>query len=371
MKTTAGVVANKTTSEAELYSGGATNGINEAYNYAAYLQLNQNLFERLNISAGVRYEYFKINEESESRPVFRSGINYRIAEETYLRASYGQGYRFPTIAEKFIQTSVGVINIYPNEEIRSETSTNLEFGVKQGFKMGPVTGFLDLAVFRQHYDDFVEFTFGQWLDPTIDNFLGLGFRSINTGEAEVLGAEFTAVGKASLENSSLQFLFGYTYTLPRTLDPDYEYAESPVDTNNVFYRPDFALFTYNATSENPENNILKYRIQHLIRADVQWSSSNVDLGMSVRMNSQMENIDNIYGILDSDDIQPNLLSGINQWRDEHTSPDFVFDARASYHVNDHHKISLIVNNLTNLEYSIRPLTVEAPRTTVIQYIYTL
>ena len=39
-----------------------------------------------------------INYISASKPVFRTGLNYQLAVATYLRASWGQGYRFPSMA---------------------------------------------------------------------------------------------------------------------------------------------------------------------------------------------------------------------------------------------------------------------------------
>ena len=45
-------------------------------------------------------------------PVFRSAVHYEIAPFTHLRASLGQGVRYPSVAERFTLTSVGGLNIY-------------------------------------------------------------------------------------------------------------------------------------------------------------------------------------------------------------------------------------------------------------------
>jgi len=119
--TTLGVVGMYTEARGELFTGGNANGRNTAENYAAYLQVDKKLFDRLNLSAGVRYEYFRINEESDNKPVFRAGANYQLGEATYIRTSYGQGFRFPSIAEKFIVTGVGSINIFANPSLIAET----------------------------------------------------------------------------------------------------------------------------------------------------------------------------------------------------------------------------------------------------------
>ncbi len=45
----------------------------------------------------------------------------------------------------------------------------------------------------------------------------------------------------------------------------------------------------------------------------------------------------------------------------------VMDLRLSCEITKRSKIAFIVNNAMNKEYSLRPLKIEAPRTTAIQY----
>ena len=112
--------------------------------------------KRLNVSAGFRYENnvlktpdslsFESNLISisgtvpggriqESKPVFRLGTSYAIDPATFIRASIGQGYRFPTIAEKFIFTQFGGLPIIPNFGLESETGWTSEIGIRKGFKI--------------------------------------------------------------------------------------------------------------------------------------------------------------------------------------------------------------------------------------------
>ena len=53
-----------------------------------------------------------INNFVASKPVFRTGINYQAAEATYLRASWGQGFRFPSMAELFIRATQSGLEIF-------------------------------------------------------------------------------------------------------------------------------------------------------------------------------------------------------------------------------------------------------------------
>ena len=186
---TGGVYAQRTRSVAELYAAGTGDSIHNAANVAGYLQVEIQPHERLHVTAGGRYEQFVLDSVSLGQPVFRTGLNYRFGQASYLRASIGQGFRFPSIAEKFIQTQVGGINVFPSLDIRPESSTNMEIGIKQGFRFGKDgqwKGFLDVAVFQQDFEDFIEYTFGVWGNSG-NGLNDLGFRSINTGRARVSG----------------------------------------------------------------------------------------------------------------------------------------------------------------------------------------
>lgn len=371
---TGGVTHQYTDGRGDLYTGGNTNGDNTASNSAVYLQADQKIGQRFNLSAGIRYEHFSINGESESKPVFRTGANYKLAEATFLRASFGQGYRFPSIAEKFITTSVGIVQVYSNPELQSETSFNAEIGVKQGFQIGEFKGYLDVAGFLQRFENFIEFTFSQWSpDPTFENLFGLGFKSVNTGDAQVAGADLSIMGTGYVGKVKLDVLAGYTYIEPTSLNPDEVYANSPADEDDLIYIEAYENISFASTSSDPSDNILKYRMQHVIRADVMATYGYWTLGASWRYNSAIQNIDKAFVDFDSPGLispgaDPLLPTGIRNWQSEHTGGDNILDARVSYAVNDHHKVALVVNNVMNRIYAIRPLAVEPNRSIIMQYI---
>ena len=104
----AGVSGSYTTSNSDVFVGGDSSGVNNAKNLSLYMQLDKKFWKVLNVSLGVRGEYYQINQtEFVVKPVFRSGVSWKAGRESYVRFSYGQGYRFPTIAEKYIRTSSG------------------------------------------------------------------------------------------------------------------------------------------------------------------------------------------------------------------------------------------------------------------------
>ena len=70
-------------------------------------------------------ESFKIDTfKREYHPIFRSGITFRYMKHGFLRASAGQGIRFPSVAERFTETTAGLIGIFPNP---FRESVNIEF----------------------------------------------------------------------------------------------------------------------------------------------------------------------------------------------------------------------------------------------------
>jgi len=353
---TAGAVHQLTLGQAELYSGGNEDGVNQARNRSAYTQLDQKLGERLNLSVGTRYEHFSINDSTAAKPVFRAGLNFQAAEATWLRASVGQGFRFPTIAEKFIRTGLGPLQVYPNAGLRPETAINIEAGFKQGLKVGPFQGFLDVAGFFQEYDDFIEFTFGQW-GTFADPLAGLGFRSLNTGRSRVTGWETSLMGRCTWGETQLNVLAGYTYTNPISLTPDFNYDPEQTTVGGI---------TYLNTSYDTTGHILKYRSQHLVRFDAELSRGPWFLGLSARYQSALQNFDAAFlafeqlGVVDW---------GLQDWIDAHPDLPWLLDLRAGVNVSEAHRLSLVVSNLTNAEYSIRPLAVEAPRLVNVVYTY--
>ena len=165
-----------------------------------------------------------INRYVSDKPVFRAGANYQLAEATFLRSSWGQGFRFPSMAEMFISTNYSGIEIYANPELKPETGWSSEIGIKQGLKSGNWIGFLDFAAFIMQYDDMMEFNFGNWgdtinysQDPLTGDLIveGVGFKSVNVGKTRVSGIEFSLTGTGNI-TKDLNCLL-YTSPSPRDM----------------------------------------------------------------------------------------------------------------------------------------------------------
>jgi iron complex outermembrane receptor protein len=104
-------------------------------------------------------------------------------------------------------------------------------------------------------------------------------------------------------------------------------------------------------------------MKHLVRADVELFYRKWLGGISFRYNSFMKNIDKIFLDLD----RGLLVTGITEWREENSKGDYVFDLRLGYDIGKHGRITLVIDNLLNRAYTIRPLKIEKNRTVSLQY----
>ncbi|NTW31630.1 MAG: TonB-dependent receptor [Bacteroidetes bacterium] len=318
-------------------------------------------FSLLTLSLGARYEVFKMDADYDnSDPVFRAGANYQIAEASFLRASFGQGFRYPTIAEKYTITSAGAIKIFPNNDLRPEQGWSSEIGFKQGFKISNWYGYLDVAGFWTQYHDMIEFTFGQHYPDSLkgkphsfDQFFEYtGFKAFNISNAQINGFDITLTGKGKFFGLPATLLVGYTYTNPIDLDVNRDSLKSTND------------------------NILKYRFYNSVKADFEVSYKKVTAGISIDYHSYMINIDKAFeDTIRWADGKPIIqygkpmmfLLGLKEYRLKHNKGDIVFDFRISYQVVENSKISIVVKNLFNREYMLRPGDVQPPRNIAIQY----
>lgn len=356
-----GVTAQHTHSYSNIYRANGT-PYNTLLNLSAYAQAEKKFWKRLTLSVGGRLEYFQLNDSITAlKPIFRAGTNFKLHKATYLRASYGQGYRFPTITERFIRTGVGNFGVFPNPDLKPETSWNAEFGVKQGFKIGPIMSFFDIAGFWQEYQNTIEYMFGFWQPSSASMANAVGFKFLNTGKSRVQGIDASLAGTIALgKKSDLTFLCGYTYIVPKALTPNYIYAKDSLNS----------IYTYNATSLDSSSRILKYRFLHNVKIDMEYTLvKKLSIGFSAKYYSKIVNMDRV--IKDFEELTQALDFMQNlrymDYFNSHRNGNWIFDARISYLFKDKHRFAIIGSNILNKTYSLRPLKVEQPRTVMLQY----
>ena len=341
-------------------------------NYAGYAQFDYK-YKKLTASLGVRGEYNKVDTSYTRgyiskninnlpfQPVVRVGLNYHLLEYTFLRASFGQGYRFPSIAEKYISTGLSAIKVLPNPSLQPERGWSAEVGVKQGFKILNFKGFLDVAGFWTEYQNMTEFIFNIYGTKTGLFYLDkdkAGFKSQNVGRARINGIDASITGAGKMGPINVTTLMGYTYINP--INPDFNALKDTLGSL-------------------PNSNLLKYRNRHLVKGDIQLDYKKISIGWSVRYYSFMENIDrrfvqSIYHEYNDPSTNWDLidatyiLPGLPAYREKHKNGDWIHDFRASCQVTKELKMSFIVNNVFNREYTLRPGDVRPPRMFMIQLV---
>ena len=368
----AGVSSQFNDSYAQMYSGDS-DPTNQLLTLSTYAELQQTIWKILNLSLGVRGEYFQLNDTlTASNPIFRTGANLKLTPATFLRASYGQGYRFPTITERYIRTSVGSFGVFDNPELLPERSWNAEIGLNQGFKIRSYLAQIDIATFVQHYENTIEYLFGFW-DPSPDFAAGdplAGFKFLNTGRSKISGLDITLNGMAKMgKHFKITNLVGYNYINPITLEPDKVFTEDYNTSNPKEY-------SFKNTSYDTTTNVLKYRFKHTFKADIELSYRKFTIGYTVKYFSKLVNLD--QAIVDFEKVTVatgGTLQAIlfENFFNTHNNGNTIMDLRFSYAFgeNSTHKISIVAKNFLNRTYSLRPLKIEAPRSVVFQYSYKL
>ncbi len=353
----AGVTSHYTDSYAQLYVGSGSPK-NTLLNLSGYAQLEKKFYKIVNLSLGSRMESFQLNgARAVIQPIYRGGVSIKVFQETYIRTSMGQGYRFPTITERFIRTGIGNLGMFPNPDLKPEKSRNMEAGIKQGFKFGKFMGYADVAWFMQHYENTIEYLFGIW---DFGSYPPAGFKFINTGKSRVTGIDFSVQGMAKLrEKSSLIVMFGYNYILPISLEPDYVYGEDLFGNE----------LSYNSTSLNPESQALKYRFLHNLKLDLEYKYDKLALGTTLKYFSKLVNLDKAIEAFENYTLSTGTMQPIMymNYFNNHNRGNTIVDFRVSYAFNETHKLALISANIFNRIYSLRPLRAEAPRTVMVQY----
>jgi iron complex outermembrane receptor protein len=222
-----------------------TFGVRDGITAAVYAQDEIELGEAWHLSVGARYDLTTIDSlDSDAQLNPRAGITYVPWVGGVLRASYGWGFRSPSIAERFTSASAGGILTKPNPDLKAERSTSYEIGYKQDL---PAGSSIDAALFLNEYDNLVE--------PLIDPADGrIAFRNIT--RARIIGYEIALASHPWSERLSLSA--SYTYLYPRDVSA---------------------------------SSVLKYRPRHLLyfAGDLRFGAAS--LGADFRYLSRMEAID--------------------------------------------------------------------------------
>ena len=306
-------------------------GDHEGLNFAGFSQLEVQPVNRLKMVAGIRVEHNSLDGKADKIvPIIRTGINWQAAEYTFLRASFGEGYRYPTIAEKYASTTLGTVKIFPNPYVQPESGWSSEVGVKQGVSLGKTNGQADFSLFFLQNRNLIEYPFGSYPDP-LTGISNLGFRADNVEQARVYGFELEFLLNRIQGNFNTTITGGYTYIYP---------------------------VAFNQVTQKNTNTYLKYRRKNSAKISLSTTFRKFDLGLSLYAKSKILNIDNVF--LDPS-TRENILPGFYAYWLEKNRGYFLIDGNLGYMISKLLNLSLAVKNITNTEYMGRPGDIQPQR----------
>ncbi len=320
-----------------------------------YFQVDKDFFNRLKADLGFRMEFYDTDSTAGiGRPILKAGLNYQSSQNTYLRVSAGQGYRFPSLVERYSSTNVGALRIYPNDSLKPEYGWNAEFGLKRTVTSQTWQGYADAAIYYTEYFDMSEFVFDNWGGPGPG---GLGFRTINISRARMMGLEFTVVGSGQIGEIEFNLIGGYNYVYPADLTADSSNMRFNTFLGNVFrgLAPADSAFL---------SGVLKYRFRHMARLDAEVVWRKWRVGADLNYYSYMENIDAVF---ENFGIPP----GIGAFRDLHNRGDLILGSRLAYSPKENISIAVLVRNALDREYALRVGKIDPPRNFRLQYRMTI
>jgi iron complex outermembrane receptor protein len=312
-------------------------------NSAVYSQLDAQVFPRLKASTGLRWEINTLNGELFfSTPVARAGLNYHAGKATYLRASFGQGYRFPSVAEMFVDASFKGFKIFPNPELEPEWGWSAEAGVKQGFALGSWMAYADLALFWTQYENMIEYNYGYHPPDSLILHPSeyVGYKALNIENARIIGTEATITGQGAIGPLELAVTAGYTY-----IDP-----VDPVLVDSIGRTEDEAY-------------VLKYRRRHMFKSDVELRFWKMFAGMNLQYNSRMIRVDQAFIDPFLGDL---LMPGFPDYWENEAGGYLLMDLRLGWDISPNFRVNAILRNVNNAEYLGRPGDIGPPRSLTIQ-----
>ena len=227
--------------------GGDMFGDRQIGGLALYAQDEARFGEALTLTLGARFDFQSVGLTGDGGQLNpKVALLYRPASGTTFRASYGEGFRVPSLPEAFVEAgSTGLLAV-PNRDLKPERTRSYEAGVSQ--KLGAF-GSLDLAAFRSDIENLIE-------PGLIVAGLDLQVQWRNVTRARVQG--FESSFQATFFGGGLACNFGYTYVYPEDLT---------------------------------QNDILKYRPRHIVHADARGKIHWLNVSADFRFISRIERID--------------------------------------------------------------------------------
>ena len=252
---TTGLEANGAIIGADIFGNRAIGG------FAAYGQDEMRFSDQLSLTVGARFDYQSLGViEAGGQLNPKAAVAYTPVPGTIVRASFGRGFRVPSVAEAFISAGVSNLTVVPNEDLKPERSYSFEVGLSQAIGS---FGSFDVAAFSSDYDNLIE-------AGLITSGPNLLIQWRNVTKARVQGVETSL--KLGLFDGLVTYDVGYTYVYPEDLT---------------------------------ENDLLKYRPRHVLytgaRGQLGWFNAQVDFRYISRVDRVDEELVEVGIVPDGDE----------------------------------------------------------------------
>jgi iron complex outermembrane receptor protein len=278
--------------------------------WALYAQNERSLTPTLRLTAGARYDIQKVSRLAAEGAVSpKLGVTYQASDKTTLRASYGSGFRYPSIGELFTTLTGGVASVVvlPSEYLKAEKSWTMEFGVAQ--TIGDRV-FLDAAIFHNEFRDLIE--------------AGISIKRVklspsDTAETDRAVIQFDNITRARIQGGELGIKVDW---IKNMLNSEVGYTYTwPMDLSN--------------------RSVLRFRPRHIFYTSTSLMLGNLKLSSDFRFISRIEKIDD------------NLVRLVPIIHGDQRVPIYVTDVRVLYELprlSFPLRVGLNVNNLFNYHY---------------------
>lgn len=297
--------------------GQTYSALGRSINHSAYVQDRITITERMSLTAGVRYDYWKgydgfSNSYTAAGPLVRypdrvnnrltakAALSYSLPGGWNLRSSVGTAFRNANVFELYASnvTTAGVLQL-GNPALKPETVTSWEFGARKRF--GGRTDF-DVAYYENYVTDLIYRKTDLAADPTGNLRI-----NVNAGGARTRGVESSFRQEVF---RGLQFRGTYTYTL--------------------------ALITKNPANPAIVGNRVTNIPAHMASGQFLWIHRKWTGSLS----------GHYAGAHFSTDTNADVTKGVPGSRD----PFFLADTNLSYNVNSHLQLYVTGDNLLNRRY---------------------
>jgi len=182
--------------------------------FAAYGESEQ-LFGRARITAGARVDYSAVDGGGLSAVVSPRLGGVLATSRGAWRASVGRGFRAPSLAERFVSTTVAPFRVIPNPSLRPETAWSVELGNATRVSAALHS---DVAVFWTEAYDLIE--------PGV-NGSSIQFRNLTRARLAGLDVALTAQPPVPRLTMALAYTFLYARALARDSVPGAPLAFRP------------------------------------------------------------------------------------------------------------------------------------------------